>query len=130
MMARPGRLSDLCGTDSGRRVPGGARLPHSPAGRGQETVDGGRVLTRSTDLLEREGGWGGRVAEDTGRPVALLCLCAAGLVLSSCSQLAEAYRVYDSHLDREVVAGHDDARGNYAEIRWSPRTGDGKAVAR
>ena len=68
------------------------------------------------------------------RPALLLL---AGLLLSSCTQLAGAYRAYDAAFEREIVAGHDDARGNYAEVRWSPRrsgggdtaaTADGKAV--
>lgn len=53
-------------------------------------------------------------------PVGLVCLCLAGLVLTSCTRLGEAYAFYNAHVDREVVAGHDDTRGNYAEVRFSP----------
>lgn len=70
-------------------------------------------------------------------PLALICVCAAGLVLASCTRLAEAYRTYDAHVNRELVAGRDAQRGDYVEFRISPRAprpvgsaGDGKAVAR
>lgn len=70
------------------------------------------------------------------RPALLLV---AGLLLSSCAQLAGAYRAYDSAFEREIVAGHDSVRGDYVEYRWKPRqtggadtaaTADGKAVLR
>jgi hypothetical protein len=63
------------------------------------------------------------------RPALIL---GAVLALTGCAamkdggwQMAEAargaYEFYDAHLEREVVVGHDAQRGDYAEVRWSPR---------
>jgi hypothetical protein len=62
-------------------------------------------------------------------PVGLLCLCLAGLVLSGCARLGEAYALYNAHVDREIVAGRDEQRGNYAEIRWSTKAKAGSSSA-
>jgi hypothetical protein len=51
--------------------------------------------------------------------VASLNGCATGDVVEAARG---AYEFYDAHLEREVVAGRDDARGNYYEVRWSPRS--------
>jgi hypothetical protein len=60
------------------------------------------------------------------RPALLLL---AALLLSSCTQLAGAYRAYDAAFEREIVAGHDDARGDYFEYRWKPRRAGGGDTA-
>ncbi len=50
---------------------------------------------------------------------ALLAGCSGGELAGSA---ARAYGVYDARVEREIVAGHDDARGNYVEVRLSPRS--------
>lgn len=40
---------------------------------------------------------------------------------SAVAAAERAYAVYDSRVDREIVAGHDDTRGNYVEVRISPK---------
>lgn len=48
--------------------------------------------------------------------------------------VAQVYRAYDARVSRELVAGHDDLRGSYVEVRFAPRgipharETDGKAV--
>ena len=71
---------------------------------------------------------GERARGGISRPALILGAIAASVCLPSCSQLAEAYRFYDAHLERTVGVGQDAQRGDYAVVRWSPRLGDGKAV--
>lgn len=49
-----------------------------------------------------------------------LMLVAAAVLLAGCAGGAAAWQAYDARFDREVVAGHDDARGNFVEVRISP----------
>ncbi len=59
-------------------------------------------------------------------------------LLAGCSGagVQQAYDFYDARVDRSLVAGHDDARGDYVEVRFSPKRidrvngTDGKAVVR
>lgn len=44
------------------------------------------------------------------------------------ADLSQAYALYDSRVERELVAGRDEVRGNYVEVRFSPKGRDGKAV--
>lgn len=57
-----------------------------------------------------------------------LCMAAAMALLAGCAggvdvgpALVDAYHIYDARVDRVVVAGHDDRRGHFAEVRLSPR---------
>lgn len=67
------------------------------------------------------------------RRATLLALFITALTtLAAChgggADLSQAYALYDSRVERELVAGRDEVRGNYVEVRFSPKGRDGKAV--
>ena len=55
--------------------------------------------------------------------LAMLAGCAGGgRIADGGWRMAEgAYEFYDARVEREIVAGRDGARGNYVEVRLSPR---------
>lgn len=61
-------------------------------------------------------------------PIRLWWLAGAALFLGGCAgggnlepAVSQVYRAYDARVSRELVAGHDDLRGSYVEVRFSPK---------
>lgn len=62
--------------------------------------------------------------------IAAIIFALSLLVGCSSAGVQQAYDLYDAHVDRSLVAGHDEMRGNYVEVRISPRraAADGKSA--
>lgn len=59
-----------------------------------------------------------------------LALLAWVLMFAGCAPVGDAYAAYDTHFERELVAGHDSQRGDYVEYRVKPRRGESRVERR